>query len=208
MGNILLHIKILKTCLSIGLVITFSFFTTVPIKAQTYTIKGIVSDKAEQSVRVPDVMIYAKSNPDKYVRSNTKGEYSLTFDVIDSDTIVFKHIGYETLTKIITPKSLKSYPNKIITYNPFLNSVTLTEYTFRHQKVDTVFGNFDYSVQDYFLFPKKNMLLLVYNKTFEKGTELWFTDSTQNKISTYSIPYQSKQLFTDYGGNNYLICNQ
>ncbi len=208
MGNILLHIKILKTCLSIGLVITFSFFTTVPIKAQTYTIKGIVSDKAEQSVRVPDVVIYAKSNPDQYVRSNNKGEYSLTFDVIDSDTIVFKHIGYEFLTKIIIPKSLKSYPNKIIIYNPFLNSVTLTEYTFRHQKVDTVFGNVDYSVQDYVLLPQKNMLLLVYNKTFEKGTELWFTDSTQNKISTYSIPYQSKQLFTDYIGNNYLICNQ
>lgn len=206
MGTTSQHTFILKTCLSICWIFTFSFF--VAIQAQTYTIKGIITDKTEQNIRIPDVKIFFKSNPKNLVHSNSKGEYSLTFECKETDTLVFFHAGFETLTKIFTPKSLKNYPNKIIIFNPQLSSPTLFEHTVRFQKVDTVFGNVDYSVQDYLLLNDKKMLLLVYNKTAEKGTELWYTDANQKAISTYSIPQQVRQLFTDYAKNNYLVCQK
>jgi hypothetical protein len=201
-----LNNAVLKTWMSILLFSTFYFSSS--IHSQTYTIKGTVSDKSEPTIRIPDVKIYLKSNPKNETRSNAKGEYSLTFDWKTTDTLVFKHTGYQQYIKVITPTTLKSNSSNTLTHSVLLSSNELDIFTFSVNKVDTVFGNAKVSVQDFVLLPNNRLLLLVYEKTFEKGSQLWLTDEHQQKIASFEIPYTSDRLFTDYAKNNYLIAKE
>lgn len=194
-----------KTATYLVFLLLISISSSVCVCAQKKIIKGIISDKNEPNIRIPDVRIYLKSNPSVETRSNTKGEYTLAFDWNKIDTIVFKHAGYEQQHKVITEKTIKSYKNGTIPFDVLLSTITLTEFTLLHQKVDTVFGNPEVSVQDYIVLPNNNLLLLVYEKTFEKGAQLWLTNSQQEEISAHTIPFKSLYLYTDYAQNHYVV---
>ena len=83
-----------------------------------------------------------------------------------------------------------------------------TELTFEDvvvfaNKVDTVFGNDKFSIQDYLLLKGNHLLLLTYNKKLKKDGKLVLTDNNQQIITEFTIPDEPQYLYTSYSGDHF-----
>jgi hypothetical protein len=175
-------------------------------QASAISIDGQVFDGERKNVGIPDVLIFLKSNPDKYYRSDSQGRFELTLDLTLKDTVVFKHSGYKLYEKPLSAIPLKLLKSSEYIMTIFLQHVTLDPFVMSYQKTDTVFGSKQVSIEDYLLFESGHKLILVYEHTLPKGGQLWYIDKFENVLDVYHIPGHPISLYSDYTKNSYIIC--
>lgn len=195
----------MKLILAYILLLAFQFHF-----GQTFTVKGTISDFADDQAVIPDVKIYTSNNPNKTVVTKENGTYSIIVNVKnENDTIFFSHSGFENTYKVITPEIVGKLKRKGKThyqYDISLNYYVIKDYNFVAKKVDTVFGSEKVSVEDFIILPDERMLLLVYEKTMKKGSQILLTNNNQEEINTAFVPGDAAYLYTDFAGTNYVVC--
>ena len=178
--------------------------------AQNFEVIGTVQDFADEQSTIPDVKIFTSSNNEYKTVSDATGKYSINIKADqENDTIFFHHSGFENTYRIITPKMMSRFKRKgymSYTLNVSMNYYVINDYVFVAKKVDTVFGSEEVSVEDFLIMPDDRMLLLVYEKTKNKGTQILLTDDKQEEISRAHVPGDAVYLYEDFAGTKYVVC--
>ncbi|MCT4580484.1 MAG: carboxypeptidase-like regulatory domain-containing protein [Flavobacteriales bacterium] len=176
------------------------------ILAQDYgfVVRGKIIDN--NLMPIPDVKINTSSNQTT-IRSNEKGEFKLKINYPNDRYIVFNHVGYINDTLFFSARKAKKYAKK----GEVKLSIKLSELVFKEvivtaTRVDTVYGNPLFSIQDYMLLEDDQLLLLTYSKSLKKDGKLILTDAQQQIITEYTIPDQPRYLYKDYAGTYFLVC--
>lgn len=180
--------------------------TTTVINAQDYSfnIKGKIVDK--NLIPIPDVQIKSKKKLNE-VRTSSNGTFSINYSYQEDYYIVFNHVGYISDTLYFSKRKAKKWnKKKQLTITIKLNELVFEDVVILAKKVDTVFGNDKFSIQDYLLLEDDNLLLLTYSKTLKKNGKLVLTDNNQQIISEYTIPDQPQYLYKDFSGAYFLVC--
>ncbi len=168
----------------------------------SFVISGIVND--HDGISIPSVKV---SFGDHFTFTNNQGEYFIKVYKKDPLNIVFKHVGFieETITikkglvrNIQISDTLKF--KKVILNDKLLNEITITS-----KKIDTIFGNERFSVEDFELVDNDRMILLVYEKNLKKGSKIVLTDKQQKMIHSYVVPSEAICLFKDFADRVYVI---
>jgi hypothetical protein len=201
------HFKISKNALALSLLLMLanSFLYG---QINTITIRGQIHDQQQRHLAIPDVSIFFKSNPSSIVRSDVNGKFTFTLTDEKTDTLVFRHSGYQLYEQPILLSQLKKNRSNGITFNIVLKHVTLEPFTLSYQKIDTVFGSKQVSVEDYCIFEDGSRLLIVYEKTIQKGSKLWYLDKSNSLIDQYHLYEQPHYFYRDYAKRLHLICEQ
>jgi hypothetical protein len=201
--------KFLK-CALLGLLTLCLYYSNELIRAQSsaYIITGQLLDNQHRHIAIPDVRIYLKSNPDKDYRSNSNGQFTISLELLKTDTLVFKHSGYQLQEKPISLSQIKKSKSGTYSLAIYMNHVTLDPFVISYQRIDTIFGSKTVSVEDYLLFENGSKLLLVYEKTAQKGGQLWYIDNFEHVLDIYHLPSVAIQFYRDYAKTCYIICFQ
>ena len=188
--------------------LAFLLLTVSIINAQDYsfTIKGEIVD--ENFIPIPDVQVKVKSKKKQNeTRTSSDGLFSIDYSYQDDYYIVFNHVGFIGDTLYISQQKAKKWAKKkqrTITIK--LKALVFEDVVILAKKVDTVFGNDKFSIQDYLLLEDNNLLLLTYNKKLKKDGKLVLTDNNQQIIYEYTIPDQPEYLYRSYSGIHFLVC--
>ena len=180
--------------------------------AQSYVTTGVVTDFSDKKEAVPDVKIFTSSNPSKKISSETNGTYSIAIKAEkENDTVFFHHTGFENTYRIITPRMVSKIKRKglsEIKLDVALNFYVINDFTYVAKKVDTVFGSEKVSVEDFLILNDGRMLLMVYERTLNKGAQILLTDANQKEITTAHIPGDAVYLYEDFSGTHYVVCEK
>jgi hypothetical protein len=137
-------------------------------------------------------------------KSDTKGNYQVSFDKKKLVSLVFSHVSYETLYEPIATKNdtlilnIKLKENITTLKAPDIIATNVPSPVFRSVKINIA----DYEFyQDKFLF-------LVYGKRLNKDSEIYLVDEHEKIISKHFVPGEPVELYTDYLGNVNLICKR
>lgn len=175
---------------------------------QQIEVTGKVYDKVQPDVAIPNVKVYSSSDPDKEVTTNEKGIYSIKVKSTGTDTLFFKHVGFESSFSMISysmkKKAIKR--NSPITLNKSMSYHELKTFVFNSKKIDTAYGSTLHSVEDFLMTDDGNLLLLAYERTLKKGAKIVLTDSEQKDIAEAPVPGDAQYLYKDYAGVPYVIC--
>lgn len=174
---------------------------------QEYLVSGVVKDSAQKPI--PGVKVYESSNKKKSVYSNNKGYYQISLPLEKGDKIVFDHVGFDKDSFYIRNRLLKSKvvsETKKIQINSELSYMQLPEVVIGVNKVDTVFGSEQYAVEDFMILENDQLLLLAYEKKLDKNPKLLLVNSSQEVLTSYTIPGIPQSLFKDFGGKYYVVC--
>jgi hypothetical protein len=161
-----------------------------------------------KQVAIPDVRISLSSHPDKHYRSDQYGNFTIPMCNEQNDTLLLKHSGYQTYEKAIPIHQLKKSSNGTLSLTFYLDHVTLDPFVISYQKIDTVFGSKMVSIEDYLLYENGSKLLLVYEKTLQRGAQLWYVDEVNIVKEVYYLDNIPIQFYKDFAHLNYLICSQ
>jgi len=194
----------------INLLIILTFLLGFLANAQNFEVIGTVQDFADEQSTILYVTIFTSSNNEYKTVSDATGKYSINIKADqENDTIFFHHSGFENTYRIITPKMMSRFKRKgymSYTLNVSMNYYVINDYVFVAKKVDTVFGSEEVSVEDFLIMPDDRMLLLVYEKTKNKGTQILLTDDKQEEISRAHVPGDAVYLYEDFAGTKYVVC--
>src|SRR5690606_32628387 len=111
---------------------------------------------------IKEVKITYGKKIEDYTYTNIKGEYSFSFDISQIDSIKFSHVGYEQKFILIDKTTKRNIKNNILILNVNLNYIELKEIEVGAQEPEVLFGTQEYSVEDFEIDGKGNMVLLTY----------------------------------------------
>lgn len=169
----------------------------------SFTISGKVID--ENHIPIPDVKITTQTS--RSVRSNSDGYFQLKFNYKKDKFVIFNHVGFINDTLFFSERRAKKLSKKqSFKTIKILNELVFKEFIVTAKKVDTVYGNPLFSIQDYTLLDNDQLLLLTYSKNLKKDGKLILTDKNQQIISEYTIPDKPIYLYNDFSNTNFLIC--
>jgi hypothetical protein len=175
-----------------------SVFLCRPLQAQqTITLTGRVLN-AETGTGIDGVVINVKGTR-QVTQSGNGGHYFLMLGGEGVSTIEFRLLGFETVE--MKPGSAKATTSKDtllmdVMFRPKpITSPTAVIYA---QKVDTVFGNMAYFVED-FQFCGDRFILLTFENSLKKA-QIKLVTQDQHVISSADIPDEAVELFKDFQG--------
>lgn len=177
--------------------------------SQRITIQGEIYDINNTTEVIPNAKLKKFNHKEVLAISNDKGEFSFVLEFSEQDdTLIIEHIGFEKKTIIISSskkkKALKKdQPIKLLVG---LNYNVLNQVTVQSKKIDTVYGSPTHHVEDYLINSDNSLLLLTYEKPFNKISKIVLTDANHQDIGSAVVPAEAVQLFKDFEGNSYVIC--
>ena len=173
----------------------------------SWVIKGRVSDSETKQAVEGSVNIRVI---DHYLgeKTNREGYYELALPKKNSFQLEFSHIGYSTQSKTIYRYQFKNSDtlelNIELVFSPFeLETIEIADKPIPVP----VFKSEKESVAD-FEFYGENLLLLTYEKRLEKESKVLYVTEEQDLISSFFVPGLAKELYTDFLGNVYAVCEE
>ena len=182
------------------------FFISSQILAQTGTISGVVKDMDGQPI--PGVRYYLKGDSKNLKKTNSNGEYSITFNIGEYDSLKFESIAFEN-TSLYLGKGIhrKAQKKPIIRdiYMPdrLLNIVYITP-----DLPDTLHGTQEYSIEDFEFMPSGDLLLLTYEKRMDKGAALRLLNKEMEVVDIHYMGNDILELQKDYRGRVHCIAKE
>lgn len=190
-----MKLKILHTAI-------LAFLVMVTPHVQSQEVKGVVKDKITGEplegahIKIDAGNVYTLSrNSGRYNYQAPKRKHQLTVT----------YLGYDTLRMEIDTKNPESKnvqilmePTSILLEAGVINATSIP---------DTIFESELVSVLD-FIFDRAALLILTYDKTPKKGTELWWVDENNRPISKYPVPGQAIELVYNYEKQVLLVCEE
>lgn len=184
-------------------ILTLACFSTFA-QDYSFTIKGKIVD--EYQAPIPEVKITTYNKNTTY-RTNINGQFKLNFNYSKDKYVVLNHVGFINDTIYFSKRKARKYSKrKTFEITKKLYELEFKELIVTAKKVDTVYGNPLFSIQDYQILPNDKLLLLTYSKNLKKDGKLILTDNKQQIISEYTIPDVPQYLFKDFSNTYYLVC--
>ena len=179
----------------------FSVVLCIGQQNQNVVVTGRVVDNDQ--VPIPSVTI---KTADTLCVTNKRGFYRFFHQKNQKLTLSFSHSGFSNKKLAVPKRWIKNAKDDSLALdNVMLNNLTITEFTITANRVDTVFGSTQYSVEDFELDSSGKMIVLAYEKTLKKESKILLLDSNQQIIHTHLIPGESIRLFKDFLGDTYVI---
>jgi len=145
-----------------------------------------------------------------YATSNWNGKVNFLipkFKVGQILTFGFSHSIYESMSKIVRPKSNFDTLKLEIALYP-IKLKELKQVVVKAPGVpDTVFHSDRLSVADFEIQNNEDILLLTYPKQLQKGSEMLLFDGVNIK-SNFQVDDQAQYLVRDYRGNTHIVCKE
>lgn len=175
--------------------------------AQQYVVAGRLTDA--DGYPVSNARIYFKKQPDKKVRTDKAGQFYISYQASEFDSLRFEHVAYKTQTYYIGRKQEKRALQDTIYIRATLYDKLLTNIDiFATQKPDTLFGTQEYSVEDFEFDKNGNLVLLTYEKNLQSGSVLKLIGVDDEVLDNFFIPDQALELQTDFRNNIHLITEE
>ena len=169
---------------------------------KNFVINGIVCDL--DGVTIPAVKVFIN---DQITFTDENGEYNL--DVYNKTPlkITFKHVGFLSKTVKISDRWVKRIKeNDTLKFKRItLDENTLEEFTVFSKKIDTIYGNTRFSVEDYELIDDNRMILLLYEKNLSKGSKIVLANNMQQMIHSFIVPGKAVSLYKDFANRVFVI---
>lgn len=180
----------------------FSHLFSQAQEKTTFVISGSVYD--HDGFSIPYVKV---SCGDQISFTNKQGEYFIKVNKIDPLRIAFKHVGFIEETVTVKKRWIKNIQvNDTLEFKKvILNEKLLKEFTITSKKIDTIFGNERFSVEDFELINNNRLILLVYEKNLKKGSKIVLTDKMQDIIHSYIVPGKALCLYKDFADRVFVI---
>ena len=134
--------------------------------------------------------------------SNDRGEYSITFYQKERATLVFSHIGFETVYEpvILTDDTIRLS----VKLKKKVTSIPIVNIEDEGQPI-VVFKSAKISISDY-EFCDDKFIFLGYNKRLNKDSEIYLVDENETILGKHFVPGTPVELYEDYLGNVNLLC--
>lgn len=185
-----------------GLVLILFIVVSITLFGQNkvYVVGRVTDAETKQPIVGAHIKVDKKN-----IGSITKndGSYKLSTHKKEKLTLIFSHIGYETVYNeviIIEQDTVEVDVRLKIKIN------VIPDYIHRAKgEPIKVFGSTKISIAD-FEFHQNNFIFLGYKKTLNKNSELYLVDEKENILHQHFIPGKPVELYTDYLGSIHLIC--
>jgi hypothetical protein len=188
-------------CLIIFILISF----TSPVLAQSLVIAGKVTDR--DGYEIPYARVYFQKNQETKSRTNKDGEFYISYQPGNYDSLKIEHVAYQDYTIFISKKTEKRALNDTIWLKMTLLDLTLKDIDIvaRTETPDTVFGTQDYSVEDFEFDKNGNLVLLTYEKNIQSGSVLKLIGSDNKVLDNFYVQGEAVELQTDFRNNIHLV---
>ena len=164
-------------------------------------IRGRLVDHENQPI--PNVQISCLKH---LFYSNDNGDYFIAVNKLNNLKIEFIHSGFLNDSIVIAKPKLAKYSNDTLNLGATqLKNITIPEFTLVANKVDTVFGSKNYSVEDFEITKDGLMVLLAYEKTLKKESKVLLLNQQRQQIHSHLIPGESVRLYKDFASNIYVL---
>ena len=169
-------------------------------------ISFVINGKAydHDGVAVPSAKVSFNGH---YTFTNDQGEYFL--EVYNKETLqlTFKHVGFLTKTITVNNRWFKNirHNDTLEFKKTILDDNLLKQFTVTSKKIDTIYGNQRFSVEDFELIDSNRLILLLYEKNLKKGSKIVLTDGLQEMIHSYIVPGKAISLYKDFAERVFVI---
>lgn len=173
--------------------------------SQQLIIAGKVTDR--NGYEVPNARVYFQKNSGTKVRTNHQGEFFISYQTGNYDSLKIEHVAYEDYTLFISKKTEKRALSDTIWLKMILNDLTLKdiEVVAREETPDTVFGTQEYSVEDFEFDKNGNLVLLTYEKNIQSGSVLKLIGTDNKVLDNFFVQGTAVDLQTDFRNNIHLV---
>lgn len=174
------------------------------VAQRTVTIMGKITDKETNAI-LPNAAVKFQGTS-VGTAANSKGRYSLTYQHSKPMKLVVSSLGYEDSDMIVDNSVIRGRDTIYLNFQLDVQVYTGPVVNI-NGKPDTIFGHEQLSVED-FEFHDGNYVILTYEKTLKRGSEIIYADRGEEIIARYPVPEtrKAKELFVDYEGQINLIC--
>ena len=170
---------------------------------QQITVIGNLIDYKKESIKSVKI-IYGKHAED-YTTSRIDGSFTFKVYLTELDNIAFKHVAFENKTIVMSKRLKKKVKNDTLELNIKLNDFELGMIEVGLKMPKVVFKSKLFSVSDYKALTNGNMVLLSYEKTLKKGSNIKLIDSKMTELDSYIVLDECVELTTDFRNNIHLI---
>lgn len=156
---------------------------------------------------IPNVQLVFQQDSTVVVARTFRGPCKVEIPKTGVWTLRLEHPLYESEQTSITLRGGDDTIRKSYSMAP-IRVVTQREVTIRPPgKPAVVFGSEQVSVADFEMLGNGELLLLVYPKRLEKGSELLIQKNGE-VISSFKVPEKPRELVRDYRGDIHIVCEQ
>ncbi len=188
-------------------VFIFLLFFPIALFSQKITIVGKVLNMDDHQP-IPSVHIGVDSVENSQAATDSKGNFKFTYALSKGQMIYISHMSFETLDFEITKGMLAKVENDTLDLgvlelqigNKIFDIIEVSS----EKLPETVFGSEKFSVEDFEIIKENRILMLVYEKTLKKSSELVLADNDQNELDSYFIPGRAVELVHDFRNKVYL----
>ena len=182
------------------------FLIPIQLLSQTIVVKGRVLS-LDESEPIPSIYIGLDSIQRNIAIANNQGYFQFKIKLKKGQLFVFSHSVFDNKVVEITNYHFKRIVNdtlnlgniKMIFGNKMFEKIEV----FSKKIPETVFGSEKFSVEDFELIDNR-IIMLVYEKTLKRSSELLLTDENQAIISSVFVPGRGLELVHDFRGEVYL----
>ncbi len=175
--------------------------------AQTVVFKGIVLDEIDKEP-VKRVQVKLRSSSEKLAITDEDGEFQFEFTYKGEDYLEFEHIGFLDKSLIINKRRMRKAVKDTVYFNVVLEVKTLGPLSIKDPSIpDTIYGSEQHSISDY-EFYENGYVMLAYDQRLRKGSKVMLVDKKQKILSEYEIPKRAKELYKDFAGEIYVMCEE
>jgi hypothetical protein len=188
--------------------ISFCICLSVLSRAQsTVLIKGQVSNM-ETGKGIDGVVIHTKEG-NQTVQSGKNGSYQLRVSSGEKIKFEFLLLGYETAEKEIMPSGQGGASADTIYLNISLKPKPIPLHTVDvfSRKMDTVFGNMHFFVED-FEFYGDRFILLTYENNLKKARVRLVDENQKTLMISDYIPDEAVEFYKDFQGYVNVVCKE
>lgn len=175
--------------------------------AQQIVVKGKVLNM-EDHQPIPGVHICLDSINRNVAVTDNQGTFVFSSKIRKGQQVFLVHTSFETLEFELSRNLLKDVKEDTLDFGAlelsFGNRMFGPVEVVSAKKPETVFGSEKFSVEDFELIGKDRILMLVYEKTLKRSSELILTNSDQEILSSYFIPGKAQELVHDFRNQVYL----
>lgn len=160
---------------------------------------------AKDSSALEGVIVTCK-DPARRATSDNRGHYGILLDRKAGLVLEFRIIGFETVTRTITPKLLAKADGDTLHLDVVMQPklITLKEVTIPAGP-DTVIGNWKFFIEDYAFYGENKFILLTFEKSL-KNAKVMLADDNQRILSSETVPCEAIELYRDYQGHVNVMC--
>ncbi|MFI5148735.1 MAG: carboxypeptidase-like regulatory domain-containing protein [Bacteroidia bacterium] len=178
-----------------------------PARAQqVWVLTGKVVN-SETGQGIEGVVVNVKEGK-QITQSTTGGNYLLRISRGETNLIEFRLLGFETQTHKVSDALNRPALSDTLRLDISLRVKPITSGTavIYGGKVDTVFGNMKFFVED-FQFLQERIILLTFSSSL-KHAQIKLVDENQKVLSTADVPAEAVELFKDFQGYVNVICKE